>query len=52
MGHVALAPLEDRIATVELPYLSPSLDVTLLGAALHGSAAVDTTAARAMERLL
>ena len=50
--HLALEPLEDRIATVELPYLSPSLDATLLGAAVEGSAAVDTAAARAMDRLL
>ena len=50
--HLALEPLEDRIATLRLPYLSPSLDATLLGAAVEGSAAVDTAAARAMDRLL
>lgn len=49
--HHGLEPVDDRIARIggHLPYLS---DSSALGAALRGSAAVDDTTARAIDRLL
>ena len=45
-------PLDDRLAAIgELPYLSPSLDGSLLAAALRDEAAVDGTTALAIERI-
>lgn len=48
-----LTPLEDRLGAIEaLPYVSPSLDGSLLGAGRNGDAAVDARVAGAIERLL
>jgi Zn-dependent peptidase ImmA (M78 family) len=50
---LGLEPLQDRLGTLgALPYISPSLAGTLLGAALGGDAAVDAGVAGAIERLL
>lgn len=50
--YLGIAPYDDRLGCLEeLPYLSPALDDTLLGAALRGDAAVDAATARAIERI-
>jgi IrrE N-terminal-like domain len=52
-GYLRVAPTQDRLEQIdELPYLSPSLEGSLLEAALRGDAAVDRDVAAAIERLM
>jgi Zn-dependent peptidase ImmA (M78 family) len=51
--RLGLTPLSDRLGAIDhLPYLSPALDGTSLGAALRGDAAVDQSVAGGIVRLL
>ena len=51
-AYLGLDPLDDGLARIdELPYLSPSLDDSLLAAALRNEAAVDGATAQAIERI-
>jgi Zn-dependent peptidase ImmA (M78 family) len=50
---LGLTPLDDRLARIgRLPYLSPALDRTLLGAALRGEAAVGRELSSAIATLM
>jgi hypothetical protein len=52
-GYLRIEPRDDRLSRIgDLPYLSPSLEGSLLGAALRGDAAVDRGLAAAIERLM
>jgi Zn-dependent peptidase ImmA (M78 family) len=51
--RLGLAPIDDRLAALgELPYLSPALQDSHLGAALRGDAAIEAPVAGAARRLL
>lgn len=51
--RLGLTPLEDRLAALErLPYLSPALSATQLGAVVRGDAAAAPRLATAISRLL